>query len=238
MRTHVLVVSDVHIGSPVSRSGALLRVLRGWELETLLINGDLFNDLAFTRLTKDDWHLLSHLRRLTGHRHNARVVWVRGNHDDPVAEAVAHLLGIELAEEFEWEEEGGGRYVALHGHQFDNFIQRHPGVTNVACAIYFTLQLLDRRQRLSRQVKRVSKRWLRLDSEVGTKALAYGEGRGRSVICGHTHHAARREGRGGVVYYNSGCWTDIPSTLLAVDPGGVRRYEVGEDGECRKAEHD
>jgi UDP-2,3-diacylglucosamine pyrophosphatase LpxH len=234
MDTHVLVVSDIHIGSPVSRSSVLLRALRLWEFKVLLIDGDLFNDLAFTRLTKDDWRLLSYLRKLTGHRHGVRVVWARGNHDDPIAEVVAHILGIELVEEYEWEE-GSDRYIALHGHQFDSFIQKHPAATNVACAIYFTLQLLDRRQRLSRQVKRISKRWLRLDREVGTKALAFGEERNRNVICGHTHHLARREGR--VVYYNSGCWTDIPSSLLAVDRKGVRAYEIGEDGECREARH-
>ncbi len=233
MRTHVLVVSDIHIGSPVSRSEVLLKVLRQWEFDILLIDGDLFDDLAFTRLTKDDWRLLSYLRKLTGHKRNARVVWARGNHDDPaVAEAVAHLLGIGLVEEFEWEEDSEG-YIALHGHQFDSFIQRHPATTNAACAIYFTLQLLGKGQRLSRLAKRISKRWLRLDREVGTKALAYGEEKGRNIVCGHTHHLARREGK--VVYYNSGCWTDIPSSFLAVDRGGVRAYEVGKDGECREA---
>ena len=229
MKTHILVVSDIHVGSPVSRAKELIELLEKVEFDILLIDGDLFNDLAFTRLTKEDWKLLSYLRKLTKH---ARVIWVKGNHDDPVAEVVAHLLGIELVMEYEWEE-GDEKYHAEHGDRFDHFINKYKTVTNVACAIYFTLQMMDKKtHRFSRFVKKVSKKWLRLSTEVATKALAYGEARGRHIICGHTHRMSKKKGE--VMYYNSGCWTDIPSTFLTVDKHGVRMYNVDKDGEIEE----
>ena len=114
-------MSDIHVGSPVSRAKELIELLEKVEFDILLIDGDLFNDLAFTRLTKEDWKLLSYLRKLTKH---ARVIWVKGNHDDPVAEVVAHLLGIELVMDYEWEE-GDEKYHAEHGDRFDHVINKY-----------------------------------------------------------------------------------------------------------------
>jgi UDP-2,3-diacylglucosamine pyrophosphatase LpxH len=229
-RTHTLSIADIHLGSPVNRAKVLVEVLHEWEYETLLIVGDLFDDHP-TRLRKDDWKLLSYLGKVAGHK---RVVWTIGNHDDDeVAEVVAHLLGIELVDEFEWEI-GGKKYIALHGHQFDSFIKKHLHTTNMACAIYYTLQLLDTKaHRPSRFIKRVSKKWLKLDKEVMDGALAYCKEKGKdSILCGHTHmYHAHKDG----VYYNVGCWTDIPSELVAVSAEGVRVFEVGAHGKCRVA---
>jgi|SRR5208283_2956153 len=100
----VLDISDIHIGSPVSRSFTLVAVIEAilekWNIHTIIINGDLFNDLAFTRLTKEDWKLLSFLRKLSNPKNEVRIIWVRGNHDEPACEVVAHLLGMELVDEY------------------------------------------------------------------------------------------------------------------------------------------
>ena len=49
------------------------------------------------------------------------------------------------------------------------------------------------------------------------------------VICGHTHHAESLDAAPDqpVAYYNSGCWTENPSTYLTVAEGRVEllRYE-------------
>ena len=150
MKTHTLVVSDIHIGSPVSRAEALVETLKQWEFKVLVILGDLFNDLNFTRLGKEDWKLLSYLRKISK---DVRVIWVEGNHDGPSSGVISLLLGIELVQEYEWEH-AGVPYLAIHGQQFDHFIQQNPTVTNIACAIYFTLQLMDKKtHRFSRFVK-------------------------------------------------------------------------------------
>ncbi len=234
-KTSILVVSDVHIGSPVSRSRTLRRTLKRWDFEVLVINGDLFNDLKSARLSHDDWKLLLYLQWLAARK---KVLWVKGNHDDPVAQVLTLLLGIELVDEHRFELERV-KYLIIHGHQFDHFILENPTVTDIACAIYYTLHIIDgRKQRLSRLVKRISKKWLRLSKEVATKALAYGVKQGVDVIvCGHTHKAATQED-GKVRYYNSGCLTDIPSTVLSIDKR-VRIWSVDEDEKCmERGDHD
>ena len=202
------------------------------EYARLIILGDLFNDLSFTRLNRDDWKLLSFFRKLTNEKRGVEVIWVEGNHDKPSSEIIAHLLGVELVDEFEWEV-GEARYVAIHGHQFDSFIKNNPIITNIACGIYFFLQLLDkRRHRLSRYVKKSSKQWLGISEKLAEKALVYGKLKQRTVICGHTHQALSI--RGELSYFNSGCWTDIPSTFVIVDMSGVSIYSVDGEGQCTK----
>jgi UDP-2,3-diacylglucosamine pyrophosphatase LpxH len=57
------------------------------------------------------------------------------------------------------------------------------------------------------------------------------------VCCGHTHVAAEHIDQA-VAYFNSGCWTELPCSYLAVTGGEVRlhffepaakaRQEIGE----------
>lgn len=227
---YAILISDIHVGSPVSRSKALLATLKKYHFRLLIINGDFFDDLNFTRLTRDDWELLSYLRKISNPKYGVRVIWARGNHDEPASEAIPHLIGAELVEEFEWEY-NGERYLAIHGDQFDRFILENPITTAVFSAIYVFLQTLDKKtHRFSRFVKRVSKTWLRLSDEVAEKALAYGARKGvRHIICGHTHMAFERE-KAGVHFYNSGCWTDIPSTYITIDDAGIHTHTVDEHG--------
>lgn len=244
MKNCTLIVSDIHIGSPVSRAEALLALLRDAfgplkdangplvdaPYSRLIILGDLFNDLLFTRLTREDWKLLSYLRKLSNPKNGLEVLWVRGNHDEPSCEVVAHLLGIRLVDDYEWEV-NDQRYLAIHGHQFDHFIEKNPLITSIACGVYFFFQLLDKKtHRFSRFIKRTSKRWLGLSEKLAVKALIHGKLKQCHIICGHTHQAMSI--RGPLSYFNSGCWTDIPSTFLTVDNGGVVFHSVDDKGKC------
>jgi metallophosphoesterase superfamily enzyme len=54
-----LIVSDIHLGSEVSRSKQLLDVIKQFQFKRLILNGDVFDDLNFKRLSKSDWKFLS-----------------------------------------------------------------------------------------------------------------------------------------------------------------------------------
>lgn len=210
------IVSDIHLGSDVSRSAALLRLLRRLDCKRLILNGDVFDDLNFKRLSKSDWKFLSYLRKLSNPKRGCEVVWVAGNHDG-VAEILSHLLGVPVYEEYTWEFEGK-RYLAIHGHQFDSFITERVLLTEIATRFYLILQKADRHnQRLSRWVKRSSKTWLRLSDKIACDAIAYARRYAADVIfCGHTHIPLRMQLEG-IEYLNSGCWTDIPSQFITID---------------------
>lgn len=215
-----IIVSDIHLGSNVSRGKRLLELLRAYSYRRLILNGDVFDDLNFNRLTKDDWRFLSFIRKMSNPKRGIDVVWVIGNHDGGVAEILSHLLGVPVHEEYVWEA-GNLRCLAIHGHQFDKWITEHVVVTAVASTLYAWLQRIDPEHRVSRWVKRTSKKWLRLSDKVGHDAIEHGrKHHGADVVfCGHTHQFTDRiigNGR----YVNSGCWTDKPSQYVTISTSG------------------
>jgi metallophosphoesterase superfamily enzyme len=121
--TDTLIVSDLHLGLPVSRPRELLHLLETWRFNRLILLGDVVHDLGSRDLCADTLRLLRHVRAL-GARRGAEVVWIAGNHDRRLAPLVRTRLGIEVREEFAWTC-GGRRYHAQHGDRFDAFVSRH-----------------------------------------------------------------------------------------------------------------
>jgi UDP-2,3-diacylglucosamine pyrophosphatase LpxH len=208
--------SDLHLGSDVSRSKELLEVLQSYSFKRLILLGDIFDDLNFKRLRRDHWEMLSWLRKLSDPDRNVEIVWILGNHD-VLLENISHFIGIQLCDKYAWEHRGK-RFLAIHGHQFDRFLEENVVVSEIATILYLWVQKLDtRRQRFSRLLKRLSKKWLRLSHQVAVRAARYGRMQGADyVFCGHTHHAACLQLEG-VSYFNTGCWTDIPSHFITID---------------------
>ncbi|MDP4218914.1 MAG: UDP-2,3-diacylglucosamine diphosphatase [Bacteroidota bacterium] len=211
-----LIMSDIHLGSEVSRSKDALEMLKQFEFSRLILNGDVFEDLNFKRLSKDDWKFLSHIRKLFGFKRDVEVVWVAGNHDG-IAEILSHLLGLTVYDEYIWEFEGE-KYLAIHGHQFDRFLHENIIISNIATWIYKFFQRIDSdNQSISRWMKRRSKTWLRVSEKIANDAIAYAKSkRAQYIFCGHTHQAMERI-KDGVTYVNSGCWTDIPSQCITIE---------------------
>ena len=217
-----LIISDTHLGSEVCRARELLKILTSCRFNRLVLNGDIFDDLNFERLNRLHWDVVSYIRHLSNPERGIEVVWVRGNHDHALINVMPNLLGIDAFSEYEWEY-NGEKYFALHGDQFDNFLYGHKFISFIATIFYDLVQKIDSRDmRFSRFIKRRSKKWLRLSKNVANGAMHYAKLRkAQYVFCGHTHQAMKKE-MDGVKYYNSGCWTDIPSHFITVGEDGVK----------------
>jgi UDP-2,3-diacylglucosamine pyrophosphatase LpxH len=211
-----LLFSDVHLGSDVSRCKELLQVLQSYSFKRLILLGDIFDDLNFKRLRRDHWEMLSWLRKLSDPDRRVEIIWILGNHD-LLLENVSHFVGIEVRDKYVWEQQGK-RFLAIHGHQFDRFLEENVIISEIATFLYLLVQKLDtRRQRFSRLLKRMSKKWLRLSRQVAQRAARYACNQGADyVFCGHTHRAAALQLEG-VGYFNTGCWTDVPSHFITID---------------------
>ena len=125
-------ISDLHLGSDVCQA-KLLEEFLIWAVEhcrELVINGDIFDDLNFKRLTKRHFACLKVIRRNTD-RDDIRVVWVRGNHDGP-ADTISHIVGVDILDEYVYDN-GEIRLLILHGDQFDTIITDYPWLTEIAC---------------------------------------------------------------------------------------------------------
>ena len=227
LATDTLILSDLHLGSEVSRAREATELLTNQDFRRLVLLGDIFSDLNFRRLTSEHWKFLSRIRKLSNPKRKVEVVWVEGNHDQGLSKIMSHLVGVPVYQRYVWDYQGK-RHVAVHGHQFDPFCSNNQFLGRVGERIFYELQKLDgSRKRFSRFIDRVNTRWLRLESRVAEGALLWARaGRVDRIFCGHTH-VATHQNRHGVDYYNSGCWTSGNPTYVTVNEEGVEicQYE-------------
>ncbi len=216
-----LVISDLHLGSQVCQAKLLEEFLE-WAAQhalMLVINGDIFDDLNFRRLTKRHFACLKVIRR-NSDRADFQVVWMRGNHDGP-AEIIGHIVGVEIHDEYIFEN-NRLRLLILHGDQFDHFITRYKNLTELACRLFYFIQRYFPHN-AARWVRRWSKRFQRNSPLVQRSAIDYAQGKGcRYVTCGHTHVELTYE-QDGIHYFNTGTWTEAPPCpFLAIRGDSVR----------------
>ena len=223
-----VIISDLHLGSDVSRAKAALRMLSGTCFRRLILLGDIFCDLNFRRLKKQHWQFLSYIRKLSNPKRGVEVVWVEGNHDQGLSEVMSHLVGIEVFQQYEWEY-AGVRHLAIHGHQFDRFAINNIVLGRFLTTVYLGLQKLDsRHKRLVRLLERLDTQWLRLSSKVAAGALAYAKAHDvQRIFCGHTHEPMSIA-CDGISYFNTGCWTQPIATYVTVGGEGVVIHEYSE----------
>jgi|SRR5581483_1162615 len=220
-----VILSDLHLGSEVSRAKAALEMLRATSFRRLILLGDIFSDLNFRRLKKEHWHFLSYIRKLSNPKREVEVVWVEGNHDYGLTDVMSHLVGVDVYQEYEWTF-CGIRHLAIHGHQFDRFVVNNRFLSNVFTAFHHSLQKLSLGQnRIVGFLERFDTVWLRLSSKVASGAIAHaGEKAADRIFCGHTHEAMRVQ-RNSIEYFNSGSWTQESATYVTIDEEGVQIHE-------------
>jgi UDP-2,3-diacylglucosamine pyrophosphatase LpxH len=229
-----LILSDLHLGSEMSRAREATRVLRNNSYRRLILLGDIFADLNFGRLKKDHWKFLGHIRKLSNPKRKVEVVWVEGNHDHGLTEIMSHLVGVRVYQEYQWNYQGR-RHIAVHGHQFDDFVVNNVRFNYLfGTLLYLQLQKWDSKSKaLTRFLDRLNTSWLRMSPKVSSGALAHARHQGADrIFCGHTH-AAMHKHQGGIDYYNSGSWIDERPTYITVGEEGVRIHEYVERADDR-----
>lgn len=220
-----VIISDLHLGSELSRAADALEFLQSARFRRLILLGDIFADLNFSRLTREHWKFLGFIRKLSNPKHEVEVVWVEGNHDHGLTEIMSHLVGVPVYQEYAWDY-AGKRHLAVHGHQFDSFAIRNFKVTRLGQLIFLWLQKIDSKsKRFARYLDRLNTRWLRLTAQVAQGALSHAkQGKAERIFCGHTHVPLALE-RDGVEYYNSGAWVDLRCTYVTISLEGVKIHE-------------
>lgn len=217
-----VIISDIHLGSSVSRPKKLLDTLETLDFHRLILLGDVFDDMNFHRLNHEHWNFLSYIRTQSDPIKNKEIIWIYGNHDQLLSD-IKNLLGIEVLEKYKWTEPKNKKCLAIHGHQFDRFLIKNTIISAIASWLYLFTQKIDRSQHLSRILKKWSKGWLRLSDKVANGVIRYAQIHSSNittVFCGHTHQSMNKNIKG-VEYYNTGCWTDIPSSYITIKNGDI-----------------
>jgi len=220
-----LIISDLHLGSNVSRPKEAVETIKNYSFKRLILLGDIFDDLNFERLNDDDFSFFSYVRSLSELDNNPEVIWIIGNHDELLLKVMPSLMKTEPHHFYKWKYKGE-KYIAIHGHQFDRFLANNFFLSAMASFIYSLIQRIDFKNRtFSRFIKRMSKSWLRLSKKIAKSASIFATIRGaKYVFCGHTHQSMRKDFKRNT-YFNSGCWTDIPSTYITISERGIEIKE-------------
>lgn len=210
-----LVISDVHLGSPVCRTDELLKVLTDEKYDKLIINGDLLDNNYFERYKKKHWKVLELIRKISKKK---EVILIRGNHDRN-SEALAGILGIEFVPQYETEI-NGKRFLFLHLDIFDTFIASYGLLTTIAEKIYYFFQKIHKP--LAIWLKRSSKTFLEVKDKIKYKALEYIHNTEYDAIFGgHVHYAEEYHCiKTNKSYYNTGSFCDSPSHYIIIDNNG------------------
>ena len=76
MKSDVIIISDLHLGSHICQDEKILKFLQTIEFRTdhLIINGDLFDNWNFSRLSYNHWKILKTIRKASEKIH---VTWIR-----------------------------------------------------------------------------------------------------------------------------------------------------------------
>lgn len=213
-----LILSDIHLGSKFCRSDKVLETLENYDFKRLILNGDIFDGLNFNRLHGEDWDVLSKIRKLSSVN---EVVWINGNHDGDAA-LLSRLIGVRVYKNYSWEIKNK-KAVAIHGHQFDRFLYKNIILSGITVSIYYLITRFDgKRNIFSNWLKKRSRSWLRLSREVARGAIYYARMRNaRYIFCGHTHNPMKKE-IGKIKYYNSGSWTEKPSSYIVIKGDDIK----------------
>lgn len=216
-----VIISDLHLGSDVCRSDDILEFLHYLETDTLILNGDIFDNLNFERLKSSHWQIVKKLRKLTK---QINLVWIRGNHDKD-AEAIAHLIGAVFLSEYIIDEYNDRAILVIHGDQFDSYINKRPILSRLADYIYRKIQKFDKwrgnNYHYSEYIKSKSKTFLKSMYNTEQSALKYAKKNGfDGLIMGHLHRSIHIKDH--IEYANSGSWTQKECNYITVNQGQIK----------------
>ena len=131
MKVKTLFISDVHLGTTKCQADKLLKVLKDYEYEKIVIVGDFIDLTSLKRKffwNSDQSTVIQKILRAS--RKGVEVVYILGNHDfylrGLIEEENINLGNILICDDYFYTTISGEKIYICHGDQFDGFIRLHP----------------------------------------------------------------------------------------------------------------
>jgi UDP-2,3-diacylglucosamine pyrophosphatase LpxH len=230
-------LSDIHLGTPACQAERLLDFLKAYESEYLFLVGDIVDFWAIKRRgvywsEHQNTVVQKFLKRA---RHDVKVIFVPGNHDEAAREHVGISFGnIRVERDYVHVAADGRRYLLIHGDEFDQVTKYHRWLAVLGDHAYaFAVRLnmwLSRMRRtfgipgywsLSGYAKFRVKSAVSFIFDFEDSVLRHAKDRGvDGVICGHIHAAVIRD-RGAIAYLNCGDWVDSCTAIVEHENGSM-----------------
>jgi predicted phosphodiesterase len=219
----ILVISDIHLGSPICQAELTLKVLEDSEYDKLIVCGDILDSYNIRRLCKKQWKVLSALRKISKTK---ECIFIKGNHDQHL-ETISALLGFDFKLEH-IETINSKKFYFAHGDRWDYLIQLKPYLAEVGAAIYYFLQKLDKKQTYTRKLKKTIKTWRSSADKVMQRIAHHGKDLGcNTVVFGHTHMPEYKM-IDGIECVNLGSQCDLPVTYSIINSAGYIQLQSKE----------
>lgn len=242
-------ISDIHLGSRDCKAEYLLKFLDNISCDTLYLVGDIIDMWAMKkkfRWPQQHYNVMLKLYDLANT--GTRVIYVPGNHDEPMRRFTGNLFGpIEIIEEHEYTCANGKRYLIMHGDAMDAYINLSH-ITRFFGDIGYGLLLF---------INRWANRWRKLmrrpyfslagmikNNIKGAKHAietyqkeASDEARRRGfdgVICGHIHYPDMCE-ENGIRYCNTGDWIENCTAIVEDFSGEMRLLHYSDQVQWQEA---
>jgi UDP-2,3-diacylglucosamine pyrophosphatase LpxH len=235
-KVRTLFISDVHLGNSNSQPKKLLKVLKDYEFENLIIVGDFIDLTALKRRfywNQDHSTVIQKILRLS--RKGVNIVYILGNHDfyirGLIEDGPVNLGDILICDEYIYKTLNGERIYITHGDQFDGFIRLHPFLYVLGDKAYsfsiwinkfynkirriFGLNYWSLSAYLKTRVKNVIK-FISEYKKLSTEKLE--ELNCDSIMIGHTHTPDCENGR----YYNTGDFCETCSYIIETEDGEIK----------------
>jgi UDP-2,3-diacylglucosamine pyrophosphatase LpxH len=226
-------ISDIHLGFRGCSADFLLDFLHKVECDYLYLVGDIID--VWEMKKKMFWPQAHNnvIRTLLGKaKHNTKVIYVPGNHDEILRDYDGAVFGnVEIQNEVIHTTADNRKLLILHGDQFDSVVKISPLLAKVGSRLYEWLLRANRYVNMVRRklgfsywslaaflkhkVKNAVQYISNFEEAVAHEAARQGVD---GVVCGHIHRAeiARHHG---VDYNNSGDWVES-CTALVEHPNG------------------
>ncbi|NVK49812.1 MAG: UDP-2,3-diacylglucosamine diphosphatase [Cyclobacteriaceae bacterium] len=229
MKTHfkTIIVSDVHLGTKGSKAKEIVRFLKQYRCENLILNGDIIDGW---QLKKSGTWKRKHTRFFNRilkmiENHDTQVFYLRGNHDDFLDQILPLKIGKLSIQTDMIYESNGKKYFITHGDVFDSITTNLRWIAYLGDIGYTFLLWLNRIVNhyrfkrglpyfsLSQYVKAKVKSAVSYIDQYETELAKMARAKGcDGIICGHIHKAENREIEG-IHYLNSGDWVETMSAL-------------------------
>jgi UDP-2,3-diacylglucosamine pyrophosphatase LpxH len=221
-------ISDIHLGTRGCKADLLLDFLRETESDYLYLVGDIID---CWRLRRAWYWAQSHndvvQKLLRKARKGTRVIYVPGNHDEPLRDYTEMQFGgVTVLGEAIHETADGRRLLILHGDDFDGIVKYAKWLAmlgdqayNLMIAVNHWFNWLRRRLgypywSLSAFLKLKVKNAVDYINDFEVAVAAEARRRGADgVVCGHIHKAEMRS-IDGILYCNDGDWVESCTALV------------------------
>lgn len=226
-RYRTIWISDIHLGTRGCKADDLLDFLKSTESETLYLVGDIIDGW---RLRRSWYWPQSHndvvQKLLRKARKGTRVVFVPGNHDEFARDYHGLLFGdIQVVTTILHKTADGRQLLVLHGDAFDGVVKHAKWLAHLGDSAYTMALALNHWLNVARRalgfpywslsaylkhkVKNAVQYIASFEDAMADEARRHGAD---GVVCGHIHHAEKREVNG-ILYCNDGDWVESCTAL-------------------------